>query len=189
MTKYILKTKWTKQPHFPACKLDNDPNHWSVKIHGPVQSIYQDGIYTVNIKFPEVYPFVPPELIFTTKIWHPNICPLTGKIDFYVLFNHWLVSISIEDILNAIEQLLIVPRFRNTFSEILFTQYHSREFVNFQFCKNPKKFKRTAVHWTRKYANSMCFRGGSTFNCFRDSLFQIDNQRALVNHSLKVSGL
>ena len=187
MTRISFEVKSAKQTRFPAFQIDNDPNNWSVKIYGPGQSIYQTGIYTISLKFPEVYPFVPPELSFVTKIWHPNVCPSTGKIDFGVLFSQWLVSISIEDILVAIERLLAVPRCSDCPCHVQFTQYNSREFVGFQFHKNPKKFKRTAVHWTHKYANPRCFRGmGNTVAEFRNDLLEISEHQIRANESVRV---
>ena len=40
---------------------------------GPASSPYEAGKFEVNIKFPEQYPFKPPDFKFKTPIYHPNI--------------------------------------------------------------------------------------------------------------------
>ncbi|KPM09119.1 ubiquitin-conjugating enzyme E2Ka-like protein [Sarcoptes scabiei] len=42
-------------------------------IVGPVDTPFEGGTFNVEIKIPESYPFNPPKVRFTTRIWHPNI--------------------------------------------------------------------------------------------------------------------
>jgi ubiquitin-protein ligase len=44
---------------------------------GPSGTPYEGGTYDVSIKIPNEYPFKPPIMKFTTKIWHPNISSQT----------------------------------------------------------------------------------------------------------------
>lgn len=46
---------------------------WEVAIFGPPNTLYQGGYFKSNIKFPIDYPYNPPSVRFTTKMWHPNI--------------------------------------------------------------------------------------------------------------------
>lgn len=44
---------------------------------GPPGTPYEGGIYEVQITIPNEYPFKPPVMKFTTKIWHPNVSSQT----------------------------------------------------------------------------------------------------------------
>ena len=46
---------------------------------GPQDTPYENGLFRLNIRIPDRYPFEPPQITFQTKIYHPNIdtgfCP------------------------------------------------------------------------------------------------------------------
>ena len=46
---------------------------WEVAIFGPPNTLYQGGYFKSRIKFPLDYPYSPPTVRFSTKMWHPNI--------------------------------------------------------------------------------------------------------------------
>ncbi|ULU09687.1 hypothetical protein L3Y34_014226 [Caenorhabditis briggsae] len=46
---------------------------WSVGIYGPPMTLYQGGYFKATIRFPSNYPYQPPSMKFTTKVWHPNV--------------------------------------------------------------------------------------------------------------------
>ena len=55
--------------------LVNEDNmfEWKATFAGPDNTSYKYGIFEVNIKFPDNYPFKPPKVVFKSKMFHPNI--------------------------------------------------------------------------------------------------------------------
>ncbi|KAJ2522571.1 Ubiquitin-conjugating enzyme E2 14 [Coemansia sp. RSA 2049] len=46
---------------------------WHVIVFGPPDSYYENGLFRVEINFPQDYPNEPPEVKFLSEILHPNI--------------------------------------------------------------------------------------------------------------------
>lgn len=80
----------------------------------------QEGFYRALLKFPFDFPNNPPEMIFQTKMWHPNIYP-DGKVCISILhppgedeFNQqesaderWRPIIGVEAILVSVFSMLL----------------------------------------------------------------------------------
>lgn len=49
-------------------------------VKGPEGTVYDGGVFEIDIHLPQAYPFEPPKMKFKTKIWHPNISSQTGAI-------------------------------------------------------------------------------------------------------------
>ena len=64
---------------------------------GPSQSPYNGGIFFLNIIFPPEYPFKPPRVFFTTKIYHPNIND-KGGICLDILKENWSPALTISKV-------------------------------------------------------------------------------------------
>lgn len=46
---------------------------WTATMSGPPETPYEEGVFSMRLTFPAEYPFKPPEVRFTTPIYHPNI--------------------------------------------------------------------------------------------------------------------
>ncbi|ERF76269.1 hypothetical protein EPUS_04346 [Endocarpon pusillum Z07020] len=52
---------------------ESDLLKWKVTMEGPADSPYAGGTFHLLLTLPPQYPFRPPTLTFTTKVYHPNI--------------------------------------------------------------------------------------------------------------------
>ena len=88
-----------------AVPKDDDLFKWVGSIAGPANSPYDGGIFYVEILFSEEYPFKPPKVRFTTKIYHCNI-NRDGEICLDILKENWSPALTISKILLSICSLL-----------------------------------------------------------------------------------
>jgi ubiquitin-conjugating enzyme E2 D/E len=72
---------------------------------GPDDSPYTGGVYFMDIHFPADYPFKPPKVSFTTKIYHCNINS-NGGICLDILKDQWSPALTISKVLLSICSLL-----------------------------------------------------------------------------------
>jgi len=61
-------------------KTEGNLRHLVGTINGPSGTVYEGGVFEVDITIPKQYPFEPPKMKFVTKVWHPNISSQTGAI-------------------------------------------------------------------------------------------------------------
>merc|ERR1711907_698604 len=91
-----------------AGPLGDDLFHWQSTIMGPKDSPYEGGIFFLLIHFPTDYPFKPPKVQFTTKIYHPNI-NASGAICLDILKSQWSPALTISKVLLSICSMLTDP--------------------------------------------------------------------------------
>jgi len=91
-----------------AGPVGDDIYTWQGTLMGPIKSPYEGGIFYLNISFPEDYPYKPPRITFTTKIYHPNINS-AGGICLDILKDQWSPALTISKVLLSICSLLTDP--------------------------------------------------------------------------------
>ncbi|KAM9069060.1 ubiquitin-conjugating enzyme E2 D4 isoform 1-T1 [Sarcophilus harrisii] len=124
-----------------AGPVGDDLFHWQATIMGPSDSPYQGGVFFLTIHFPTDYPFKPPKVAFTTKIYHPNINS-NGSICLDILRSQWSPALTVSKVLLSICSLLCDPNPDDPLvPEIAHTYKADRE-----------KYNRLAREWTQKYA-------------------------------------
>jgi len=124
-----------------AGPVENDQFHWQATIVGPDDSPYSGGVFFLNIHFPTDYPFRPPKVNFTTKIYHPNI-NANGSICLDILKDQWSPALTISKVLLSISSLLTDANPDDPLVPEIAQLYKT----------NKAKFEATAREWTKKYA-------------------------------------
>ena len=97
----------TKEPP-PNCTAGpkNENLHdWVSTILGPPGSPYEEGVFILDIHFPQEYPFKPPKITFRTRIYHCNINS-QGVIWVDILKDKWSPALTLSKVLLSISSLL-----------------------------------------------------------------------------------
>lgn len=121
--------------------INNNYYKWQCTILGQSNTIYDTGVFFLDIDIPGDYPHKPPTIKFTTKIYHPNI-ELNGGICMSMLTDTWSPKYTIRHILDEINKLLYTPDIDSALRADIANQYKS----------DLAAYEHTAREWTQKYA-------------------------------------
>jgi ubiquitin-conjugating enzyme E2 D/E len=121
-------------PYYP-----DDMFRWQATITGPPGTLYQGGLFFLDINFPANYPIKQAEFKFVTKIFHPNVFP-NGNICMQIHGNQRTLTIS--KLLLSICSLLDDPN----------TDDPANPEAAHLYRYDRDKYNKIARQWTRKYA-------------------------------------
>ena len=135
---------------------DNDlmKNNYSIKlveesnthliglIRGADDTPFQYGVFSIDIKIPDKYPFEPPICKFMTKVWHPNVSSQTGVICLDILKDQWAAAMTIESVLKSLQSFLSSPEPADPQDAVVASQYLNHRNL----------YNKTAKFWTYSYA-------------------------------------
>lgn len=124
-----------------AGPVGDDIFYWQATIMGPADSPYQGGVFFLTIHFPTDYPFKPPKVTFSTKIYHPNINS-NGSICLDILRSQWSPALTVSKVLLSICSLLTDPNPDDPLVPDIARMYKT----------DRRKYNDLAKEWTRKYA-------------------------------------
>ncbi|KAI8980281.1 putative ubiquitin-conjugating enzyme E2 [Pilobolus umbonatus] len=137
-------TEITKNPPpgVSASPMEDDMFHWQGVIRGPAGTPYQNGNFKLDIVFSSDYPFKPPKMKFTTKIYHPNIDD-DGAICIDLLKpDIWKPATKLVNILQSLAQLLEHPNPDDALVGSIAEVYNT----------NRVKYNKIAREYVEKYA-------------------------------------
>ncbi|XP_014391948.1 PREDICTED: ubiquitin-conjugating enzyme E2 D3 isoform X2 [Myotis brandtii] len=118
------------------------PQLWDLIFFSPQNdSPYQGGVFFLTIHFHTDYPFKPPKVAFTTRIYHPNINS-NGSICLDILRSQWSPALTISKVLLSICSLLCDPNPDDPLVPEIARIYKT----------DRDKYNRISREWTQKYA-------------------------------------
>lgn len=92
-----------------------DLTKWNATLSGPADTPYANLAFKLTLAFPANYPYAPPEVLFKTPIYHPNV-DMSGRICLDILKpggqgkeGAWSAALNTESVLLSIQSLLGEP--------------------------------------------------------------------------------
>lgn len=119
-------------------------NHLTGQFLGPPDTPYAGGTFVIDIQIPFEYPFKPPIMNFTTKIYHPNVSSQTGAICLDTIGKSWSPVNTIKTVLLSLRLLLQVPNPNDP----------QDAQVARMLISNPQLFEQEAHDWAVRYAGA-----------------------------------
>ena len=121
--KFVLPTpEYLQVPTIDQIISINGRFIWNVFLIGPVDTPYQGYKWTVQIDFPENFPFSAPIIRFIDKIFHPNISFDTGTT---YLFEEWKF-VAIDVLFEKLNNILITPILDQPLNSVALTLFIKR---------------------------------------------------------------
>jgi len=117
---------------------------WVSTILGPPGSVYESGVFFLDIHFSTEYPFKPPKVTFKTRIYHCNINS-QGVICLDILKDNWSPALTVSKVLLSICSLLTDANPADPLVGSIATQY----------TQNRDEHDRTARQWTKRFATGI----------------------------------
>ncbi|ORY80327.1 ubiquitin-conjugating enzyme/RWD-like protein [Protomyces lactucae-debilis] len=124
-------------------KSDDNLHKWAATIIGPEDSPYAGGHFNLDIELPSTYPFKPPKICFTTRIYHCNVNS-NGQICLDILKDQWSPALTISKVLLSISSLLTDANPDDPLVGEIAQLYRTDRAAH----------DKTAREWTQKYAKA-----------------------------------
>lgn len=81
---------------------------WTGTIDGPADTPYAGLVFKLRFEFPPTYPYAPPNVMFKTPVYHPNV-DMSGRICLDILKDKWSAVCNLQGVLLSLQSLLGEP--------------------------------------------------------------------------------
>ncbi|KNA07186.1 hypothetical protein SOVF_174180 [Spinacia oleracea] len=88
--------------------IDDSTNQFNVVFHGPKESPYEGGVWKIQVKLPDSYPYKRPSIKFLNKILHPNIDESSGAVCMNVINETWNSAFDLANVFETFLPLLLL---------------------------------------------------------------------------------
>ena len=140
LAREVSKLREQRETGFDILVAKDNERYVLMRLVGPKDTPYEDGIFYIEFFFSDEYPSCPPKTRFLTKIFHPNIDKV-GRICLDILKDQWSAALQ----LRTVGPSLMVLLSNANLSDPLDTN------VATQFKADRLKAERIAREWTHKY--------------------------------------
>jgi ubiquitin-conjugating enzyme E2 D/E len=120
---------------------NDDLFFWKATIKGPEDSPYAGGTFALDFQLPVDYPTKPPNVMFTTKIYHVNV-ESDGDVKLPILKDDWSPALTISKMLIAIREAMSEPD----------TDSPADAQVAYQYKTDRDAYEEKAKEWTKEHA-------------------------------------
>ena len=132
---------------------ENDYRLWKFSVPGPKDTSYKFGLFFFYAQFPEEYPLKPPEVYFSTPIYHLNVNPRAPRSSDDIPLGHislstlswWKPEYTMREVIIYIFALFHKPNPDSSYG------LDRAE----EFRENREIYEEKVKKFTRKYANPM----------------------------------
>jgi ubiquitin-conjugating enzyme E2 A len=73
LIKDLQKISQEQDSGINASPEENNLFRWTAFIEGPERTMWEGGLFELNLEFSEEYPTKPPQIKFVSKLFHPNV--------------------------------------------------------------------------------------------------------------------
>eukprot|EP00033_Pygsuia_biforma_P003878 GCRY01004247.1.p1 GENE.GCRY01004247.1~~GCRY01004247.1.p1 ORF type:complete len:156 (-),score=22.43 GCRY01004247.1:207-674(-) len=105
ITKELAEISLDPPGNCSAAPKGDNVYEWVATVMGPKGTVYEGGVFFLDVVFPSNYPFKPPKVTFRTRIYHCNINS-SGAICLDILKDNWSPALTISKVLLSICSLL-----------------------------------------------------------------------------------
>jgi ubiquitin-conjugating enzyme E2 H len=145
----VLKLMGTN--HRIKLQHDNDLSDFCVTFPGPQGTPYSGGVWTIQVKLPDAYPYQPPYIRFRNRIYHPNIEELSGIVCLDVINQTWTPLYDLSNVFDTfLPQLLTHPNALDPLNSEAAMFYR----------QHPEEYERIVKRFIREYATEEMFKSG-----------------------------